>query len=430
MLGFLSKKIENLAKKIYSSKLDEKTINEILEEFKIILLESDVDMSIVNKIISNIKTEIKKSKIPAGLTYREFLIKLLYDSLVEILGKEKASLIGRKKIMLVGLFGSGKTTTAAKLARYFQKRGLKPLLVALDFHRPAAIDQLRQLAEEINVNFFVDKDPYETAKKSLEFLNKYDTIIYDTAGRDALDKELAKELKKLAEIIRPDEILLVIPAEIGKIAKKQAEEFHKLVGITGIIVTKVDSTAKAGGALNACSVTNAKVKFITFGEKVDAIEEYDPKSFVSRMLGLGDLNSLLQKIKLEIKDKVDIEEFNFEEFLKQIQTIQNLGSLASIAKHLPFIGISLPEELLEIQEQKMQKWKYIIQSMTKEERKNPDILNESRIKRIAKGSGTSEQEVRELISTYKKIQKLMKNYGKLMQNKQFASLLKRFGLNF
>jgi len=428
MFGFLAKKIENIARKIYSSKLNEKTINEILSEFKIALLESDVDISIINKILNNIKNEIKKGNIPPGLTYREFLIKLLYDNLIEILGKEKANLIGKRRIMLVGLYGSGKTTTAAKLARYFQKRGLKPLLVALDFHRPAAIEQLKQLAESINVDFFVDKDVYETAKKSLE-LKKYDVIIYDTAGRDALDKELAAELKKLAEIIKPDEVLLVIPAEIGKIAKKQAEEFNKLVGITGVIVTKVDSTAKAGGALNACSTTNAKVKFITFGEKIYAIEEYDPKSFVSRMLGLGDLNSLLQKIKDEVKDKVEIEEFNFEEFLKQIETIQNLGSLASIAKHIPFLGISVPEELLEAQEEKIRKWKFIIQSMTKEERRNPEIINESRIRRIARGSGTTEQEVRELLSIYKKIQKLMKNYGKLMQNKQFANLLKRFGFS-
>ncbi|MEM0476077.1 MAG: signal recognition particle receptor subunit alpha [Candidatus Aenigmatarchaeota archaeon] len=431
MFGFLAKKIENIAKKIYSSKLDEKTINEILNEFKITLIESDVDLSIVNKILLDIKKEIKKSEIPAGLTYREFLIKVLYDKLVEILGKEKSSLIGKKRIMLVGLYGSGKTTTAAKLAYYFQKRGLKPLLVSLDFHRPAAIDQLKQLAESIHVDFFVDKDQYETAKKSLEF-KKYDIIIYDTAGRDVLNKELANELKQLAEIIKPEEILLVIPAEIGKIAKKQAEEFHKLVGITGVIVTKVDSTAKAGGALNACSVTNAKVKFITFGEKINAIEEYDPKSFVSRMLGLGDLNSLLQKIKNEIKDKdkIEIEEFNFEEFLKQIQTIQNLGSFASIAKHIPFLGISIPEEIFEIQEEKMRKWKNIIYSMTIEERRNPEIINESRIKRIARGSGASEQEVRELISTFKKMQKLIKNYGKLMQNKQFANILRKFGIKF
>ncbi|MEM5881886.1 MAG: signal recognition particle receptor subunit alpha [Candidatus Aenigmatarchaeota archaeon] len=427
MFGSLAKKIENIARKIYSSKLDERTINEILNEFKVILLESDVDISIVNKILSEIKNEIKKGEIPANLSYREFIIKILYDKLVEILGKEKAITINKGKIMLVGLYGSGKTTTAAKLARYYQKKGLKVLLVSLDFHRPVAIDQLKQLAENIHVDFFVEKNLYDTAKKSLEF-KKYDIIIYDTAGRDALDKDLAKELKTIGEIIKPNEVFLVIPAEIGKVAKKQAEEFNNLVGITGIIVTKVDSTAKAGGALNACSVTKAKVKFITYGEKIDAIEEYDPKSFVSRMLGLGDLNSLLQKIKSELKDKIEIEEFNFEEFLKQIQTIQSLGSLTSIAKYIPFLGISVPEDLFEMQEEKMRKWKYIIQSMTKDERRNPEIINESRIKRIAMGSGTSEQDVRELISMYKKIQKLMKNYGKLMQNKQFANILRRFGI--
>jgi signal recognition particle subunit SRP54 len=428
MIPIISKAFENLIKKITFSKIEEKTINEILNEFKKILIESDVDIQLANSIINSIKEEIKKKEIPIGLSYKEFIVKLIYDKLVEILGKEKYSLIGKKKIMLVGLFGSGKTTAAAKLARYFQKKGLKVLLVCLDYHRPAAKDQLIQLAKQINVDYLANNNSIEVAKKSLEFLNKYDTIIYDTAGRDALDKNLADELRKLTKIIQPDEILLVIPADIGKIAKKQSEEFHKLVGITGIIVTKLDSTAKGGGALSACSATAAKVKFISYGEKVDAFEEYDPKSFVSRLLGLGDLNTLLQKIKEVIKEEEEIEKFNLETFYRQMLNIRKLGPITQIAKLIPGISLSIPEEILEMQEEKLKKWKAIIESMTKEERKNPKIIDESRIKRISKGSGTSEQDVRELLSTYKKMEKMMKNIDKLMQDKRFKFIFKNLNL--
>ncbi len=430
MLEGLSRKLKEIIKKITFEKIDEKEVNKILNELKIILLEADVDIETVNEIINSLKEKIKT--IPATLTLKEYLITLLYDKLVEILGKEKYSLIDKKKIMLVGLFGSGKTTACAKLAKYLQKKGLKVLLVCLDYHRPAAPEQLKQLAKENNIDYLIGKNAIETAKKSLELENKYDSIIYDTAGRNALDKELANELKKLAEIIKPNEVLLVIPADLGKVAKKQAEEFHKLVKITGIIVTKLDSTAKAGSAIIACSKTNAKVKFISYGEKIDAFEEYEPKSFVSRILGLGDLNTLLQKAKEVIKEeeaKKIIEEFNFETFLKQIDYIRKIGSLKQIASLIPGLSISLPEEIWEMQEEKLKKWKAIIQSMTIEERRNPKILNESRIKRIARGSGNKEEDVKELIANFKKMQKMMKMF-KGFDEKKIQNILQRFGGKF
>ena len=429
MLGAFANKIKEIVKKITFKKIDEKEAQKILEELKLTLLEADIDFETVNNIINSIKSKLRD--IPPTLTLREYLIKLIYDNLVEILGKEKYSLIGKKKIMLVGLFGSGKTTVSAKLANYLKKKGLKVLLVCLDYHRPAAPEQLKQLAEKINVNYLIGKDAYETAKKSLELEKEYDSIIYDTAGRNALDKELAQELKNLSKIINPNEVLLVIPADLGKVAKVQAQEFNKLVGITGIIVTKLDSTAKAGAAIIACSQTNAKVKFISYGEKIDAFDEYDPKSFISRILGLGDLDSLLKKVKETIKEEEikEIEEFNFETFLKQIEYIKKLGSMKQIISYLPGLSISLPDEIIEMQEEKIKKWKAIIQSMTKEERKNPKILNDSRIKRIAKGSGTSEQEVRELISQFKKMQKIAKMF-KGFDEKKLSSMLQKFGFKF
>ncbi len=309
-------------------------------------------------------------------------------------------------------------------------------MVCLDYHRPAAPEQLRQISEKIGVKYYIDqnKNPYEAAKKSLEFFSKYDYLIFDTAGRNALDKELAKELKTLGEIIKPDEVLLVIPADIGKVARKQAEEFNKLVGITGIVVTKTDGTAKAGGALIACSVTGSKIKFIGTGERIDDLEIYDPKRFVSRLLGFGDLETFLEKakeaeIKKESAEKIIEGKFTLEDFMEQIEAIGKMGSLTKIVKLIPGLGGYLPSELLEMQEEKLKKFKVIIQSMTKEERRNPEIINESRIRRIARGSGTKEEEVRELLAQYKKMKKFTKMF-KGLREKDFSNLqklLRRFG---
>ena len=425
--------LSNLFQKILGRALiDEKSLEEILNEFKKILLQNDVELELVNELIK--KIERKAKKVPKGLTLREHLIKTLYEELVEFLGRERGEIKG-KKIMLIGLFGSGKTTTCAKLARFLQKKGLKVALVALDYHRAAAVDQLIELGNQIGVKVFWDeqKDVYGLAKKSLDFLKKYDALIYDTAGRNALDEELAKELKKLAEIIKPDEVLLVIPADLGKVARKQASQFKKLVGITGVIITRMDGTAKGGAALAACKASDAKVKFLGTGEKLEDLEVYDPKRFVSRLLGLGDLETLLEKAKeAEIKpekvEKVVEGEFTLEDFLEQFENLQRMGPLSQITKFLPFAKID--EKILEQQERKLKAFKAIIQSMTKEERRNVDILNASRIRRIAKGSGRSEQEVRELINQYRTMKNLMKKFGKKLKKGNLKDLLRQFGLSF
>jgi signal recognition particle subunit SRP54 len=334
--------------------------------------------------------------------------------------------------MLVGLFGSGKTTTAGKLAKYFSKQGLRPALVTADFHRPAALEQLSQIGKQINIPVFYEKDPYTSVKKGLEKFAKYDTIIFDTAGRNALDVKLADELKKLKELINPDEVLLVIPADLGKVARTQAEEFHKLAGVTGVIITKMDGTAKAGGSLAATSVTNAKVKFIGVGEKLEALELYDPQRFVSRLLGLGDLETLLEKakeaeIKPETAEKMLEGKFTLQDFMEQIESISKMGSLGQIMKMIPGVGgANIPDELLEMQETKLKKFKYIIQSLTKEERNDPDIIDASRIKRCAKGAGVAESEVRDLLKQYEQMKKVSKMFSGRGQ-KNLMNLMKRFG---
>jgi len=431
MLEAFSEGLKNAIRKIIGkSAVDEKSVEEFLKELKVIFLQSDVDVEITNSFIEAIRKKVLREKIPEGLTLKEHLVKVVYDELVSVLGKEAIEVRG-KKIMLVGLFGSGKTTTAGKLAYYLKKRG-KVALVCLDYHRPAAPEQLKQIAEKINVKFLVGKDAFETAKESLEKFKDYDYIVYDTAGRDALDEELANELKKLGEIIKPDEVLLVLPADIGKVAKKQAEEFNKLVGITGIVITKMDSSAKGGAAIAACSVTGAKVKFVGVGEKIDAFEKYDPKRFVSRMLGLGDLETLLEKAREAIEpekvEKIIEGDFTLEDFIEQIESVRSMGPLSNIISMIP--GLSLPKDLLKQQEEKMKKWKYMIQSMTPEERRNPEIINESRIRRIAKGSGTREEEVRELLDQFFKMKKIMKSLGgiKGLKRGQFEQLIRQFGL--
>jgi len=436
----LGKSLSNLVRKILSrTTVDAESIEALIKGLQRILLQADVDVGLVFNLSQNIRRRCLKEKIPPGLTLREQVMKVVYDELVKLLGEKQAGLTGKKRIMLVGLFGSGKTTTAAKLARYFQKQGLRPAMICSDYHRPAAPEQLMQLGNKIHVPVHVsrERDPYKALKEGLGKFKKYDTIIIDTAGRDALDKELAEELKKMYKIGQPDEVLLVIPADIGKIAGKQAQEFNKLVGITGIIVTRMDGTAKGGGALSACSVTKAKVKFIGTGEKLEDLEVYDPVRFVSRLLGMGDLQTLLEKAReAELKEddvkKILSGRFSLQDFYDQITGVQKMGSLSSITNLIPGLSYSLPEELLQVQEEKLKKWKVAIQSMTKEERENPEIIHSSRIKRIAKGAGVTQKDVRELLKHYERAKKIMKKLGKMKELKKgkLLQLVKRLGFKF
>lgn len=437
MFDNLGKELSNLIRKLVTgTTIDKKSVEEILADMRKILLQSDVETALAEKIVSDIRKRTLDEKIPSGLTLREHVLKVIYEELVKLLGKKPSELLGKRKIMLVGLFGAGKTTTIGKLAKYFIKQGSKVALVALDYHRPAAAQQLEQLGKQIGVPVFVSEknDPYDAAEESLKKFGKHDVIIFDTAGRNALDRELADELKKISALVKPDEILLTIPADLGKVAKQQSEEFHRLVGVTGVVITKMDGTAKAGGALAAASVTGAKVKFIGVGEKIDDLELYNPERFVSRLLGLGDMQTLLEKAKeIEIKkesvEKIVEGKFTLQDFLEQIEAMNKMGPLQQIAGMIPGLGMKLPEGILEKQEEKMKNYKHIIQSMTKEERNYPDIITQSRIKRIARGSGKTEADVRELLNQYHQMKKMMKMMGGRagLERGQLKQLAKQFG---
>lgn len=318
--------------------------------------------------------------------------------------------------MLVGLYGAGKTTTAAKLALFYSKRGFKVAMLGLDVHRPAATNQLQQLGEQVKIPVFVDKEEkkaikvYEKYKKELE---KFDLVIIDTAGRHDLDKELAEEITQLNEKINPDYKLLVIQADIGQAAKNQASKFQEACSINGVIITRMDSTAKAGGALTACKETNAPVYFIGTGEKMHDFETFNPKSFISRMLGLGDLEGLLEKVQSavdeksqkKLKQRLEEGKFNLRDLQAQLKSMQGMGSLSKIAEMIPGLSkAKIPENMLGTQEDKLKNWQHIIDSMTEEEINNPETIEKqtTRLGRIAKGSGTKTSDIRQLLKQYKR----------------------------
>ncbi|MBI2547635.1 MAG: signal recognition particle protein [Candidatus Aenigmarchaeota archaeon] len=439
MLEGFGKGFANLVKKLVTGTTVDKTaVEEVLKDMKRILMESDVNIQLTDKIIEEINKKCLKEDVPSGLTLREHVLKVIYEELVKMLGEKPAELLGKKRLMVVGLFGSGKTTTVGKLARYFMKQGLKPALVGLDYYRPAATQQIQQLGKQLGVSVYVDeksRDPYTVAQTALTKYANYDIIIFDTSGRNALDKDLAEELKRLSEIVKPDEVLLVLPADLGKIVEKQAEEFHKLAGVTGVIITKMDGTAKAGGALAAANVTGAKVKFIGTGEKLEDFELYNPGRFVSRLLGLGDLETLLEKakeadIKKESVERIAEGKFTLQDFMEQIESLNKMGPLQQIMGMIPGVGMmKIPEDMLKKQEEKMKTYKVVIQSMRKDERENPDIISAARIARIAKGSGKTENDVRDLLSQYNQTKKVMRSLGgmKGLQRGEFKKLSQQFG---
>jgi signal recognition particle subunit SRP54 len=425
VLEKLGDSLKNTLSKITNAVfVDEKLINELVKDIQRALLQSDTNVQLVFDLSKNIK-ERAKEKTPPGITKREQLIKIVYEELTNFLGKETKEIQITKKptqIMLVGLFGSGKTTTAGKLAKYYKKRGLKIAVMQTDTWRPAAYDQLEQLAKDVGVDFFgikKEKDPVNIYLAFEKKINDYDLVIVDTAGRDALSEDLIEELNKLHQLVQADEKLLVISADIGQAAQKQAQAFHDSCGVTGVIVTKLEGTAKGGGALSACSITKAPIKFIGVGEKVDDLELFHPQRFVGRLIGMGDLESLLEKAKevmteekaQDMKEKFLKGDFNLIDLYDQMKSLKKMGSFGKIMEMIPGMGnLKMPKEMLSVQEGKLEKWRYAMDSMTKEELEEPENINSERIDRIASGSGVKIGEVRELLKQHRQSKKMMKMF--------------------
>lgn len=418
----LKSSLQKIAKSIF---VDEKLITELVKDIQRALLQADVNVQLVFNLSNKVKERIKKETAPVGLTKKEYLINIVYEELVSFLGKEQYKIEIKEKpfkIMLVGLFGSGKTTTAGKLAKYFTKKGYKVALIGLDTHRPAAMEQLEQVANQVNVPSYIhknEKEPLKIYEKSKEEYEKYDILIIDTSGRDALSQDLIQEIETLNNKIKPNENLLVISADIGQAAQKQAEQFNKSCNISGVIVSKMDGTAKGGGALTASAIANAPIKFIGTGEKIDDLEDFNPKGFVSRLLGMGDIEALLEKAKEAIKEEKAEDlgkkflkgEFNLIDLYEQMTAMKKMGSLRKLVEMIPgFSSLQLPKEMLDVQEEKLEHWKTAMQSMTKKELEEPEIISPERIDRISKGSGVTISTIRELTKQYKQSKKLVKMF--------------------
>jgi len=401
--------------------IDDATLQELSREIQRTLLKADVPLDLVKTFTENAVRRIREEKPPAGIPPREYLIYILYDELVKLLGGEQpAEFKPTKKphvILLLGVEGSGKTTTAAKLAKYLTKRGYKVGLVETDTIRPAAFDQLRQLAEKIGAPFYGERDgrdAVEIAKRGVQNFKNLDVVIVDTAGRHRNEEALLQEVKGIHDAVKPDEVMLVIDATVGKLAAAQAEAFMKYLPIHSVVITKMDSTARGGGALAAVAKTGARVKLIGVGEDVDELELFNPKKFVARVLGMGDLDALVEKIKAvfeeeEVLQEIESGKLDLLTFKKQIDGLLKLGPLSKVFQLLPGgMAAKISEEQIELSQKNLKKWKAILSSMTTEELKNPEILNASRIRRIALGAGVTPKDVKEMLTVYENLKKMSK----------------------
>ncbi|MGM5481069.1 MAG: signal recognition particle receptor subunit alpha, partial [Nanobdellota archaeon] len=449
VLDRLGEGLRNSLQKVSKSLfIDEKLINELVKDIQRSLIQSDVNVKLVFSLGKKIKERALKEDVPGTLSKKEFLTNIVYEELANLVGRgtEKLEIPPRKDrdkpytMMLVGLFGNGKTTTAGKLGNYYKKRGKKVALLSIDTWRPAAYDQLKQTGDSIKVDVYGKPelgDPVKIHDHFKKQLDSYDLVIVDTAGRDALNDELIEELNGINSAVDADQTFLVINADIGQSAEKQARAFHESCQVTGVILTKLDGTARGGGALAACAVTGTPIRFIGVGEKVDALEEFKPEGFVGRLLGMGDLESLLEKARVavdedEAKDmgrKFLKGEFNLIDLYQQMKSMKKMGSMTKLMDMIPgFNNMNIPKEALQGQEEKMDDWKILMDSMTQEELENPDIIKGSRLDRIAQGSGKDIKDLRLLTKQYKQSKKMMKMMkGSSGSEKDMQKMMQKMG---
>ncbi len=417
-------------------------VNQFIKELQKTLISADVNVRVVLELTRKIKERALESEPPPGVLRREWFVKIVYDSLVELFGGEAPEILPKKLpwiMMLVGIQGSGKTTTAGKLAYFYKRRGYRVGLITTDTYRPAAYDQLKQLAEQIGVPFYGERnsqDPVGIAKRGVRKLlsEGVNVIIVDTAGRHGYgeEEELLREMRELADAIKPNEVILVIDAYLGQKAYDLARRFHERTPIGSIIITKLDGTAKGGGAISAVSVTGAHIKFIGDGEKIEDLEPFSPRKFVARLLGLGDLETLLEKFRA-LEESAELEKrfekailtgrLTLRDMYAQIKSLKKMGPLRKVLQMIPGLAMMpLDDEKLRLSEEKMNKWLHIMESMTYEELDNPSIIDRRRIKRIALGSGTRPEDVRELLAYYENTRRMLKNI------KRKKGILRKLGI--
>ncbi len=422
MFDTLTKRFEGVFATLRGKgKLSEKDIDEALREVRLALLEADVNVSVVKSFLARVKERALGEGVSKSITPGQQVIKIVHEELVTTLGSETAGLAKAAPpltVLMVGLQGSGKTTTAAKLAHTLGSKGKKPMLVAADLQRPAAIDQLEMLGRSIDVPVFVDRKSKapKLAKAALKEASRTDrdVVIIDTAGRLQVDEELMRELAAVRKAVEPDEVLLVVDAMTGQDAVNVAEGFQSQIGLTGVVLSKLDGDARGGAAISVREVTGAPVKFAGVGEGIGDLEAFHPERMASRILGMGDVLTLIEKAETafdqsqaeEAAQKLQKGEFTLEDFLAQFETMKSMGPLSDILAMLPGSGSLLGE--VEVDDRDLKRVEAIIQSMTPAERRNPKIIGGSRKRRIASGSGTSPQDVNRLLKQFAEAQKMMK----------------------
>ena len=419
----LAEKLQNTLQKLKGKgRLSEKDVKQALKEVKLALLEADVNYRVVKDFISQVEERAVGKDVMESLTPGQQVIKIVNEELSALMGGDRSELQFADSpptiIMLCGLQGSGKTTTAGKLARELEAEGKQPMLAAGDVYRPAAIKQLQVLGERLEIPVFSmgdEKDPVDIARGAVNYAATHnrDTIILDTAGRLHIDEDMMAELKAIKKAVDPEEILLVVDAMTGQDAVNVAENFDSALGINGLILTKLDGDARGGAALSIKSVTGKPVKFVGTGEKLKDLEPFYPERMASRILGMGDVLSLIEKAEesidekkaRELEEKIRQNKFTLNDFMEQMEQVQNMGSLDQIIGMIPGMGAAKQLKNLQFDEKEFDYIKAIINSMTEEEKQDPDIINGSRRKRIASGSGTSIQQVNRLLKQFKKTKK-------------------------
>lgn len=423
---------ESVEKFTSRNRAGEEEVKELVEDIQRDLIEADVEIDLVMDLTDEIESKALESDKKSGLTQKEHVLEVVYEQLENLLGEKPSIQDGEQNILLCGLFGSGKTTTAAKLANYYRKKENKVGLICADTDRPAAYDQLKQLAEKADAQFYGEKnseDPVRVVKNGLREIDA-DVKIIDSAGRDSLNTELKDELSKISEISSPDQKYLVLPADLGQSAGTQATEFDDSVDVTGVVVTKMDSTAKAGGALAACQKTGSQVKFIGNGETINDLETYEPVNFVEDMLGQPDIESLLEKVEEMDTDPEELleGEFTLRDFQEQMNQVTDTGLMEDMMKQLP-MGSQLPDNMANMTENKVSEYSAIIDSMTDTEVDDPDTVGKSRRQRIAKGSGKSTESVREMLKHYRQTRNMMDKFDKSsMERGNIQNMMQKLGL--
>ncbi len=430
----LSEKLqESLGKLTGKGKLSEKDIDNVAREIKLSLLEADVNYKVVKEFVKKIKERAMGQDVMESLTPGQTVIKIVNEELTNLMGKENSKLELKGStphvVLMVGLQGSGKTTHSGKLVRKFKKEGRNPLLVALDVYRPAAIEQLKVVGKQAEVEVFEKgkQDPVQTANEAKEYArrNNNDVVIMDTAGRLQIDEDLMDELKNIKKVVKPDEILLVVDAMVGQESVNVAKTFDEYLDITGVILTKLDGDARGGAALSIRQVVGKPIKFIGTGEKLDDLEAFHPDRMASRILGMGDVLSLIEKAEKQVslKDARELEEkmrnqsYTLDDFVEQINQIRNMGPLEDLLAMIPGVNNKMLKNV-NVDEKGFVRIEALISSMTKEEREKPEIIGKSRKERIAKGSGVDMNELNKLLKQFKELKKMMKQFTNMKKGRK------------